>query len=198
MARKAKRSTKSAKRRTPARKATKKAAARKAPARKAAKRRSSARSGAPARSPLVPHLVVRGAVDAIEFYKKALGATEVYRMPTPDGSSLLHAELHIVGAPIYLVDEFPEVPSAARAPKSLGATTASIHLNIDGNIDDAFNRAAAAGMTVLIPLADMFWGDRFGKLQDPFGHQWTMSKQIRKLTPAQVAEAAKAAFAPKN
>ena len=147
---------------------------------------------------VTPYLAIRQATDAIEFYKRALGAMEIYRMPTPDGSSLLHAELHIGGAPIYLVDEFLEVPSAARAPKTLGATTASIHLNIDDDIDDAFNRAAAAGMTVLIPLADMFWGDRFGKLQDPFGHQWTMSKQIRKLTPEQVAEAAKAAFAPKS
>ena len=75
---------------------------------------------------------------------------------------------------------------------------ASIHLNIRDDIDDAFNRAVAAGMTVLIPLADMFWGDRFGKLQDPFGHQWSMAKQMRKMTPEQIAEAAKAAFAPKS
>src|SRR5262245_47138284 len=97
MARRAKRSTKSAKRRAPARKAAKKAAVRKAPARKAAKR-----SAAPASHNLTPYLVVRGAADAIEFYKRALGAVESYRMPLPDGSRLLHAELRIGGSPVFI------------------------------------------------------------------------------------------------
>jgi PhnB protein len=200
MARKAKRSTsrskKPAKRRAPARKAAaRKAAARKAPAKKAAKRRSGAGSGAPAQSAVTPYLVVRGAAAAIEFYKKALGATEMYRMPMPDGSRVMHAELRIGGAPVFLADEFPEMEKGTKAPSALGATTASFHLHVSKNIDTVFDRAVAAGMTVLMPLADAFWGDRFGKLQDPFGHQWSMGMPVRKLTPEQIAEAAKAAFA---
>jgi PhnB protein len=195
MARKAKRSTKSAKRRAPARKAAKKAAARKAPARKAAKRTSRASSGAPAQSAVTPYLVVRGAAEAIEFYKKALGATEMYRMPMPDGSRVMHAEIRISGAPVFLADEFPEMEKGTKAPSALGATTASFHLYVKKNIDTLFDRAVAAGMTVLMPLADAFWGDRFGKLQDPFGHQWSMGMPVRKLTPEQIAEAAKTAFA---
>ena len=195
MARRAKRSTKSAKRRAPARKAAKKAAARKAPARKAAKRAASPRP-APAHN-LTPYLVLRGAADAIEFYKRALGATESYRMPMPDGSRLMHAELRIGGSPIFIADEFPEMNTGSHSPNALGGTTASIHLTVK-DIDNTFKRAVDAGMTVVMPLADMFWGDRFGKLRDPFGHQWSMGMQVRKLTPEQIAEGAKAAFAAKN
>lgn len=191
MARRAKRSTKSAKRRAPARKAAKKAAARKAPARKAAKR------AAPASHNLTPYLVLRGAADAIEFYKRALGAVESYRMPMPDGTRLMHAELRIGGSPVFVADEFPEANTGSHSPSALGGTTASIHLTVK-DIDNAFKRAVDAGMTVVIPLADMFWGDRFGKLRDPFGHQWSMGMQVRKLTPQQIAEGAKAAFAAKN
>src|SRR5262245_27753593 len=192
MARKAKRSTKSAKRRAPARKAAKKAAARKAPARKAAARRA-----APAGHNLTPYLVIRGAADAIEFYKRALGAIESYRMPMPDGARLMHAELRIGGSPIFVADEFPEMNTGSHSPNALGGTTASIHLTVK-DIESAFKRAVDAGMTVVLPLADMFWGDRFAKLRDPFGHQWSMGMQVRKMTPEQIAEAAKAAFAPKS
>src|SRR5262245_21241938 len=197
MARKEKRSTKSAKRRTPARKAAKKAAAREAPAKKAAKRAAGGRAAAPARHSVTPYLVLRGAAEAIEFYKKALGAIESYRMPMPDGSRLMHAELRIGGSPIFVADEFPEMNTGAHSPNALGGTTASIHLTVK-DIDATFKRAVDAGMTVVLPLADMFWGDRFAKLRDPFGHQWSMGMQVRKMTPEQIAEAAKAAFAPKS
>lgn len=200
MARKAKRSTsrskKPAKRRAPARKtAPRKAAARKAPAKKSAKR--AARKPMPhGYRSVTPYLVLRGAAQAIEFYKKALGATERMRMPTPDGTRLMHAEIQIGDSVIMMSDEFPEMNTGARAPDALGATTGAIYLyRVD--IDDFYNRAVAAGMTVLMPLADMFWGDRYGKLRDPFGHQWSVGKQVRKLTPAQIQEAAKVAFANK-
>src|SRR5262245_15040897 len=195
MARRAKRSTKSAKRRAPVRKAAKKAAARKAPARKAAKRAASPRAASAHN--LTPYLVLRGAADAIEFYKRALGAVESYRMPMPDGSRLMHAQLRIGGSPIFVADEFPEMDTGSHSPSALGGTTASIHLTVK-DIDNAFKRAVDAGMTVVMPLADMFWGDRFGKLRDPFGHQWSMGMQVRKLTAAQIAEGARAAFAPKS
>jgi PhnB protein len=192
MARKAKRSTKSAKRRAPARKAAKKAAARRTPARKASRR-----AAAPAGHNLTPYLVIRGAADAIEFYKRALGAVENYRMPMPDGSRLMHAELRIGGSPVFIADEFPEMNTGSHSPSALGGTTASIHLSVK-DIEAAFKRAVDAGMTIVIPLADTFWGDRFGKLRDPFGHQWSMGMQVRKLTPEQIAEGAKAAFAAKG
>ena len=195
MARKAKRSTKSAKR-APARKpAKRKAAARKpAPKKKAAK--SAARKPA---APFgyrsaTPYIVLRGAAQAIDFYKAALGATERMRMPTPDGARLMHAEIQIGDSVIMMSDEFPEMNTGARAPNVLGATTGSIHLYSE-QVDELFARAVAAGMTVLMPLADMFWGDRYCKLRDPFGHHWSIGKQVRKMTPAEIAEAAKAAFA---
>ena len=194
MARKAKRSSKSAKR-APARKAKpKKAAARKPAAKKAAKR--TARKPAPPfgyRS-ATPYIVLRDAAQAIDFYKAALGAVERMRMPTPDGARLMHAEIQIGDSVIMMSDEFPEMNTGARAPNVLGATTGSIHLYSE-KIDELFSRAVAAGMTVLMPLADMFWGDRYCKLRDPFGHHWSIGKQVRKMTPAEITEAAKAAFA---
>jgi uncharacterized glyoxalase superfamily protein PhnB len=197
MARKAKRSTKASKR-APARKAAKpKAAARKSPAKKAAKRAAPKSKPPYGYRSVTPYIVLRDAAQAIEFYKAALGAIERMRMATPDGARLMHAEIQIGDSVIMLSDEFPEMNTGARAPNVLGATTGSIHLYAD-DIDELFNRAVAAGMTVLMPLADAFWGDRFGKLRDPFGHQWSMGKQVRQMTPEEIAEAAKAAFAPKG
>ncbi|HEY7687090.1 MAG TPA: VOC family protein [Dongiaceae bacterium] len=190
MARKAKhsasRSKKAAKRRAPARKA---------PVRKAAKRGAAASIPAGFRS-VTPYLVVRNTAQAIEFYKKALGAIERRRLPSPDGIRVMHAEIQIGDSIIMMSDEFPEYDTGAHAPEVLGGTTGSIHLYAD-DVDALFERAVAAGMTVMMPLADAFWGDRFGKLKDPFGHQWSLGKQLRKMTTEQIAEAARAAFAPK-
>jgi len=197
MARKAKRSSKSAKR-APARKAKpKKAAARKPAVKKAAKR--TARKPAPPygyRS-VTPHIVLRGAAQALDFYKAALGAIERMRMATPDGARLMHAEMQIGDSVIMMSDEFPEMNTGARAPNVLGATTGSIHLYSE-DIEVLFSRAVAAGMTVLMPLQDMFWGDRYGRLRDPFGHQWSIAKQVRNMTPEEIAEAAREAFAAKG
>jgi uncharacterized glyoxalase superfamily protein PhnB len=129
---------------------------------------------------------------AIEFYKKAFGAVEMYRMPAPDGRRLLHATLSIGGSEVMLADEFPEY-GGNRGPDIIGSTTVTIHLWVP-NADDAFAQAVGAGATVIMPLADMFWGDRYGKLRDPFGHEWSIAHHIRDVAPTEIAEAARKMF----
>jgi PhnB protein len=173
-----------------AKKAAKKAAARpKARKQAPAKRKAAASTGL---QTVTPYLIVSSGPRAIEFYKRAFGAAEVYRMPAPDGQRVMHAELKIGGSVIMLADEFPE-HGGGRGPDIIGSTTVSIHLRVP-NADKAFAQAVEAGATVIMPLADMFWGDRFGKLRDPFGHEWSVAHQVRQLSPAQIAEAAKKAF----
>jgi uncharacterized glyoxalase superfamily protein PhnB len=138
------------------------------------------------------YLVVSSCGRAIEFYKKAFGAAEIYRMPTPDGQRLLHAELKIGGSNVMLSDEFPE-HGGNRGPDIVGSTTVTIHLWVP-NADKAFARAVEAGATAIMPPADMFWGDRFGKLRDPFGHEWSVAHHVRDVSPAEIAEAAKKWF----
>jgi PhnB protein len=141
---------------------------------------------------LTPHLVVRGAGKAIDFYKKAFGAKEKSRMVGPDGKSILHAEIQIGDSWIYLVDEMPEM--GARSPQALGGTTVSIHVYVE-DADAVFNQAVVAGAKAEMPLADMFWGDRFGKLTDPFGHEWTVATHKEDVTPEEMKKRAAAAFA---
>jgi PhnB protein len=129
---------------------------------------------------VVPYLRVKGAAKAIEFYAKALGAKERMRMPGPDGR-LMHAELEVAGGIIYLSDEFPEMGGATGAPN--GAVT--IHLNVP-DCDAVWQQAMAAGATATMPLQDMFWGDRFGKLKDPFGHEWSVSTTKEQLSPEEM------------
>jgi PhnB protein len=142
---------------------------------------------------VTPYLIVSSGTRAIDFYKRAFGAAELYRMPAPDGQRVMHAELKIGGSVVMLADEFPE-HGGGRGPDIVGSTTVSIHLRVP-NADKAFAQAVEAGASVIMPLADAFWGDRFGKLRDPFGHEWSVAHQVRQLTPAQIAEAAKKAFA---
>lgn len=144
------------------------------------------------RQSVTPYLVVSSCGRAIEFYKKAFGAVEVYRMPTPDGQRLLHAELKIGGSNVMLSDEFPE-HGGNRGPDIVGSTTVTIHLWVP-NADKAFARAVEAGAAAIMPPADMFWGDRFGKLRDPFGHEWSVAHHVRDVSPAEIAEAAKKWF----
>jgi PhnB protein len=141
---------------------------------------------------LTPHLTVEGAADAIEFYKKAFDAKELVRMPGPDGKRLAHASLRIGDSNLMLVDAAPEWGN--RGPKALGGTPVTVHLYVE-DCDAVFGKAVAAGATVVMPLADMFWGDRYGVLADPFGHHWSIATHKQDLTPAQVAEAGKAAMA---
>ncbi|MGD2109158.1 MAG: VOC family protein [Phycisphaerae bacterium] len=144
---------------------------------------------------LVPHLVVDKAGEAMEFYKKAFGAEEIMRCPTPDGSKLMHAEMMIGGRPIYLCDDFPEFCGGkSRTPESLGASTFTLHQYVK-DCDAAIKKAEAAGATVSCPATDMFWGDRYGKVTDPYGHEWGFATHIKDLTPEEMAEASKSAFA---
>ena len=141
---------------------------------------------------LTPHLVVKGASKAIEFYKKAFGAQEVGRLNAPDGKAVMHANLKIGDSHVFLVDEFPEMD--CRGPQSIGATPVTIHMYVE-DADVAFGKAVAAGALVKMPLADMFWGDRYGVLTDPFGHSWSIATHKKDLTPDQIRQGAQAACA---
>jgi PhnB protein len=143
----------------------------------------------PIRSGLTPHLVVNGAAKAIEFYKKAFGAVEVSRMPEQNGPRLMHAELKIGDASLMLCDDFPEYcGGVSRAPKLGAPATITLHMDVT-NCDAAMDRALTAGATVKMPAADMFWGDRYGQITDPFGHEWSFA---HRLTAEQTAAAQKA------
>jgi len=191
MARKSKAKTAKKSARPAARKSAKKSAKRvvRPKAKKPARRPAAARA---ALQSVTPYLVVSSGEHAIEFYKKAFDAVEVYRMPAPDGTRLLHATLNIRGSDVMLSDEFPE-HGGNRGPDIVGSTTVSIHLWVP-NADKAFAQAVGAGATVIMPLADMFWGDRYGKLRDPFGHEWSIAHHVRDVSPAEIAAAAKKAF----
>ncbi len=137
-------------------------------------------------SPLSPHLVVAGAADAIKFYQRAFGAQELIKLEGPDGK-LMHACVSINGSSVMLVDENPQWK--ALGPKSLGGTPVTIHLMVD-DVDKVTNQAIAAGAKVIMPVADMFWGDRYGIVEDPFGHQWSIATTIKVMTEAEIKEAA--------
>lgn len=139
---------------------------------------------------LTPYLVVRGASKALEFYAKAFGAQELFRMPGPDGSSVMHAEMKIGDSIVMLSDESPAMGSSA--PETVGGTSTSIHVYVP-DVDAAVARAVKAGAKVLLAPADMFWGDRFGKVQDPFGHTWSIATHVRDVAPEEMARAMQAA-----
>jgi PhnB protein len=140
---------------------------------------------------LTPHLVVKGAGQAIKFYKKAFGAEEISRVPGPDGKSLMHAELKIGDSRLFLVDEFPEM--GCRGPLGIGGTPVTIHMYVE-DVDAVFNKAVAAGAQVRMPLEDMFWGDRYGKVADPFGHEWSLATHKEDLTQKETLKRAQAAL----
>jgi uncharacterized glyoxalase superfamily protein PhnB len=140
---------------------------------------------------VTPHLVCDGAAAAIDFYKAAFGATEGGRMPGPDGR-LMHAQITIGDSAVMLVDENPKF--GMLGPKSLKGTPVTIHLYVP-DVDAFVARAVAAGAKVVMPLADMFWGDRYGLLEDPFGHRWSVATHIKDLSPAEWAQAMKDAIA---
>lgn len=123
---------------------------------------------------LSPHLVCASAADAIEFYKAAFNAEELVRLPGPDGK-LVHACVVINGSSVLLVDEFPEM--GAVSPKTLGGSAVTIHLIVP-DVDAAVEKAVAAGATVTMPVADQFWGDRYGAIRDPFGHFWSLATPL--------------------
>jgi PhnB protein len=140
-----------------------------------------------------PYLIIGGAANAIEFYKKVFGATEEYRMTGQDGR-IGHAMIRIGDSTIMMADEFPEL--GYRGPLALGGTPVSILLYFD-DADAIFDRAVAAGSQVLKPLQDQFYGDRNGTLKDPFGHQWTIATHIEDVTPEEVEKRVAALHAKK-
>jgi PhnB protein len=140
---------------------------------------------------VTPYLQVDDASAAIEFYKRAFGATERGRMPSPDGK-IAHAEIEIGDSVIMLSDPFPH--SQTRSPKELGGTTGAVFLYVE-DVDAAFQQATDAGATVTMPLEDMFWGDRFGSVTDPFGHHWSLATHKEDLTEEEIAERGQAAMA---
>ncbi len=131
---------------------------------------------------VTPYLIIKGAADAIEFYKKAFGATELFRMPAP-GGKVGHAEIKIGDSPIMLADESPEMGYVG--PATLGGTPVSIMIYVE-DVDTVFNQAIAAGGEQLKPLEDQFYGDRSGSLKDPFGHQWHVATHKEDVSPEEM------------
>jgi PhnB protein len=140
---------------------------------------------------VTPYLAVEDASKAIEFYKEAFGASESLRMPGPDGT-IAHAELQIGDSKLMLSDPFPQ--SNVRPPSERGGPTASIFLYVQ-DVDATFEQAQQAGAEVVSELEDMFWGDRFGTLSDPFGHVWSVATHKEDLSEEEMAERSKAAMA---
>jgi PhnB protein len=143
---------------------------------------------------VTPHLTVRDGSKLIEFYTHAFGARELRRSVAPDGKSILHAELQIGDSRIFLNDEFPEM--GARSPLAINGTPVHIHLYVE-DVDSLFQRAVSAGAQVVMPLADQFWGDRYGVVEDPSGHRWAIASHIRDTTPEQLKQATSSVFGEK-
>jgi uncharacterized glyoxalase superfamily protein PhnB len=141
---------------------------------------------------LAPHLVVSNAAAAIDFYRNAFGAFELFRMAAPDGQSVMYAELQIGDSRLMLSDEMPG-NEHWRAPNSLGGTSVTVHLWTE-DADSVYQRAVDAGAEASMPLMDAFWGDRYGKVIDPFGHEWAIATHIKDMLPGEIAEAAAKAF----
>ena len=133
-----------------------------------------------------PYLIVNGGARAIEFYKKAFGATELMRMPGP-GGKVMHAEVKIGDSRIMLADEFPEMD--ARGPQSIGGTPVSLMLYFEDS-DAVTARAVSAGAKMLRPVQDQFYGDRSGTLADPFGHLWSVATHKKDVSPEEMAKGA--------
>lgn len=134
---------------------------------------------------ITPHLVCDGAAEAIEFYKKAFNAVETARMQTPDGK-IMHAAVRIGDSTVMLVDEFPDYGSVG--PKKLNGSPVTMHVYVP-DVDRVFAQAVAAGATVRMPLEDQFWGDRYGQVVDPFGHNWSIATHVKDLTQEEMMAA---------
>jgi PhnB protein len=140
---------------------------------------------------VTPYLTVKDAAKAIDFYQRAFGAKEVMRMNGPEGK-ITHAELKIGDSMIMLADEMPG--NNAKSPQSLSGTTVGIFLYTD-DVDHVFRQAVSAGAKVEMPLDDMFWGDRYGKVNDPFGHSWSLATHKEDVAPEEMKKRAKEAMA---
>ena len=140
---------------------------------------------------VTPALVVNDAAKAIDFYKKALGAQELVRMPSPDGK-IMHAELKIGDSIIFLADEMP-MPGSVKSPQTLGGSTGSLQIYVP-DVDQTFKQAISAGCKEGMPVADQFWGDRWGSFTDPFGHIWGVGTHKEDLTAEEMGQRAQQFF----
>ena len=141
---------------------------------------------------LTPSFVFKDARKAIEFYRKAFGAEERFVMPGPDGKGIMHAEVRIGSSIIMMGEENPQYP--CKSAETMGGSPISFYVYVD-NVDEAFRTAVDAGAEVVMPVEDMFWGDRMGTVRDPFGYSWSLASHTRDLTMAEIEEGARAMFA---
>jgi uncharacterized glyoxalase superfamily protein PhnB len=140
---------------------------------------------------LTPHLTVKGADKAIDFYKRAFGAQEISRYAGP-GGNIMHASIRIGDSQLFLNDEFPQM--GAKSPLAFGGSAVTLTLYVE-DVDTVFKRAVDAGAKSTMPVADQFWGDRYGTLTDPFGHQWAIATHKEDLTPAELEKRGREAMA---
>jgi PhnB protein len=148
--------------------------------------------------PLIPYLTVSDAAGAIEFYKNAFGAIELRRHYAGESPTITHSHLLINGGTIFLADDFSGMMGGkCMTPEALGGSPITLHLVLD-DVDSFWARAVGAGATVVMELADQFWGDRYGQLLDPYGHKWSLGQEKVKLTEEEIHEAAKQVFGQKN
>jgi len=144
---------------------------------------------------VTPYFSLKDSRKAIAFYEKAFGAKDPEVFPSPDGKHTMHATIRIGNSILMMGDEMPEMGS--KSAESLGASPISLYVYVP-DADAVFAQAVAAGATAVMPVADMFWGDRCGALKDPFGYEWTIATHTRDLTDKQIEEGAKAFFAPEE
>jgi PhnB protein len=137
-------------------------------------------SNEPGYSAIEPHLTVRGGNDAIDFYKRAFGAVEDFKQLADDGERVLHATLSLFGGQVMLCDEFPEYGTDTESPQSRGGASVTMHVNLPrpADVDRAVTKAAEEGAEITMPVEDTFWGMRYGRLRDPFGHVWSIGAPL--------------------
>jgi PhnB protein len=143
-------------------------------------------------STVTPALTVKNGAEAIEFYKRALGAKELMRIPGPDGQHLMHAEIEVGNSRVMLADESPEM--GCRSPASVGSVSSSLYVYVE-DVDKSFRRAVEAGAKALMQPTDMFWGDRFGQIEDPSGHRWGLATHKEDPSPEEMARRQQEFFA---
>jgi PhnB protein len=146
------------------------------------------------RPTFAPYLVVSNAAAAIDFYKKAFGAAELVRHQAPGTDKLMHAHLIVHGGHLMLSDDFSaQMGGKSQTPEALGGSPVTFHIHVE-NADAAWEQAVSAGAEVTMPLADQFWGDRYGQLRDPFGHRWSIGQTKSSPSQAELEKGAKEAF----